>query len=177
MNPQPVGPLADLNAAVTQQRLARAINRPSSVDPFEFRMGTVVTATDVHTYGVALTGDGVTRPMGSISDYAPQVGDPVWVAQLGPTYLVVGLRLGKVRQSGQTSVGFVATSVGTANITFPVPYQSTPDFVHSVHIGSNLDVLSNLQALNATSAVLRLFTRALGNITGTAILHWEASGV
>lgn len=172
-----------LNQQATLRRLSEQIQaRPGRVaDPYQWRMGVVTVATDVRNYGVQLTADGITRTMPSVSEYAPVVGDVVWVAQLGPTYVLVDLVAGPVRQSTRlVSVVFAAVAfVNGVTITYPVPYPVgvVPTVMHSVEIGSGLDILSNLSSPPTnTGATFRLFTRGGGAVSGTAKLSWESIG-
>lgn len=173
--------LAELDRNATLRQLGTQINTASNkiADPFQLRMGTVVSPLiDVGNYNVQVSGDGVTRQMKSISEFAPVVGDPVWVAQLGPHYLVLGLRSGPYHQAAAEPVVFATVAaVSGAPVTWPVPYTVAPTVRHSVQAGGNFDIVSNMQSVSNTGATFRLWRPGGGNINGTVFLHWEAIGV
>lgn len=176
---RPVPHLEKLNQGATLRRLSAALQgRPDGVaDPFELRMGVIVSPLiDVSSYNVQLTSDGITRTMPSAAGYAPVVGDPVWVAQLGPSYLILGMRAGPYRQQGSAAAVFTAAARISVVVTWPVQFTAAPVVLHSVLIGSNFDVLSNAQAISATQATFTLWRPAGTNITGTGALHWQAIG-
>lgn len=174
--------LLELNQDASQRRLGSVLGRrPDAVqDPYQWRMGTVVSPLiDTLNYNVQCSADGITRTMPSVAEYAPQVGDSVWVAQMGPSYVLVDLRSGPVRQAGKQTFVFSSNASVSASVVWPVSFPGgvVPVVLHSVEVPSNLDILSNMTAAPTnTGASFRLFQRALSTVSGTAVLHWEVSG-
>jgi hypothetical protein len=76
-------------------------------------------------------------------------------------------------ESGTQSFTFTANSRVsiTVNLANTQP-NATYVVIATVDIGSNLDILFNLQTRGTTSFTGTLFTRGLGNVSGTGRLHW-----
>lgn len=87
------------------------------------------------------------------------------------------------------AVPFAAAAAANATVNFDWPVRgfdgnlnTDPQITHSVKIGANLDVLSNLQSVAfdgagyAISATFRLFQRTLTPFTNTAQLHVTVTG-
>lgn len=69
---------------------------------------------------------------------------------------------------------FTAANSTSGTQTFAHTFTATPVVVATVLIGSNLDVLINLQTVSTTNFTWRLFQKSGTNISGTATVHWVA---
>lgn len=76
-------------------------------------------------------------------------------------------------ESGRQAFTFTANSRVsiTVNLANTQP-NNTYVVIATVQIGSNLDILFDLQSLTTTSFTGTLFTRALGTVSGSGVLHW-----
>jgi hypothetical protein len=79
-------------------------------------------------------------------------------------------------QRGTDDLSFSTSSADSGSITFSQAFKSAPTVLLTVEIGSNFDVLANVQSLTATGFSWRVFQNAGTNITGSGTLHWLAIG-
>ena len=98
-----------------------------------------------------------------------------YLKQRKPEWVNAG-DLDKKVQVGEQTVTFATESAKTATVTWATAFGATPVVTHSIRVGSNNDVLSNLQTVSTTQGGFRLFTRGLGNVTGDAFLAYWAVG-
>ncbi len=109
------------------------------------------------------------RELNRTRDYVAQVkaAMPQDKASYGAA---VGIQRGRI----QTSVSANESKAGT--LTFPVAFADVPTVQLTVQVGSNFDVLANIQSLSAAGFAWRVFQNQLGNFTGTVFIHWLAIG-
>lgn len=109
------------------------------------------------------------REINRTRDYAAQVkaGMP---ANKAAYEAAVGIQRGRI----QTSISNNESKSGT--LTFPVPFAAEPTLQLTVQVGSNYDVIPNIQFLSSQGFGWRVFQNQLGNFTGTVFIHWLAIG-
>lgn len=143
------------------------------------RRTATVTAVDTTTATATVQVGGDTAVSGSSVPYVgtvqPAVNDVVLLDVIAGAPVIVASVLPRM-QWGHVDVVFSAAASAETTVTWPVPYSASPEVIHSVQVASNLDILSNLKTLSATAGTFRLFQRGLGNVSGTATLHWQARG-
>lgn len=79
-------------------------------------------------------------------------------------------------QKGRIQVTFNNVDAKSGNLPFPVPFSDVPNLQLTVQVGSNFDLIANIQAISATGFTWRLVQNTRGDITGTAFIHWLAVG-
>ncbi len=75
-------------------------------------------------------------------------------------------------QAGVESFDYSAASNGS--VTFPVAFAVAPVVTIGLLIGSNHDLILNIQGVTTTGFTFRLFQNSGSVVAGTADIHWMA---
>lgn len=110
------------------------------------------------------------REINRSRDYTAQVQDQI-PANKTEYGTAVGIKRGKV------TISFTADNGRSGTVTFPNgAFADVPNVQLTVQVGSNFDLLPNIQFISSTGFGWRVFQSELKVVTGTATLHWIAIG-
>ena len=111
------------------------------------------------------------REINKSRDYTAQIRDLI-PTNKAAYQLAAGIRRGRI----ETTVTANESKAGV--LTFPNgAFSETPTVVLTVQVGSNFDVIPNIQSISAAGFAWRVFQNQLGNFTGTVYIHWIAIGI
>lgn len=86
-------------------------------------------------------------------------------------------RVFSLEQRGTEDAVFAAVGAVTGSVAFAQAFAAAPIVQVTVLVGSNLDILVNLQGVTTTGFTFRAFNKDGTNVSGTATLHWTAREV
>ena len=80
-------------------------------------------------------------------------------------------------ERGTKDAAFSAVGAVTGSVAFAKAFGAPPIVQVTVLVGSNLDILVNMQGVTTTGFTFRAFNKDGTAVTGTATLHWSAQAV
>lgn len=176
-----IGPLLDQMRPYLLEMAAEAVRSALGAVRVPSLVPGTVTAIDMTSGKATVLPDGQNSSSLTVPSLVgmPLVGQRVMLLFQPPSGVFIAGVIDDRRTllTGVTPVVYVATNRVSGTINYGATFSSVPEVVATVETGSFFDIMVNWTNTPGLSSVAyTTVTRAGGNVSGTAYIHWFAYG-